>query len=755
MATESTVQHRTDGLQSSLFSSLRFMDHHKRHQKDEILSTKSPERNQDNVKPTPISSDRARSHWTSPPPLPATSRSLRSRDIRARLERYSRQTPHASEIVRYIDRGASDLDSPSDFFIQAVPTSSNREQGWRAGSQHLNGSQGKPGSLSSMNAHSRINQLQAELKLRDMEVHRLASTVALARRERDQMAEDIYKAKEENARLQSSSREVNALRQQQKELMLALKAQEREVACLRSYLGPLKPRDVGSRDSDASHGDEGRLVEQRETPGNTHTDIIVREMKTELERKAVEGSLSAQLTALQHQVESAAEEIQQHRARADAAEERAHMLQAELEAKTTIKNEEEERLGPLKRELSALRNDMKRLEVELANTVERAELAEKTLSEERERHNVRQSRFSTLMQHDAITPTSVQAAGSSTQANNMTLEEALTHQVRVLAEKLQLARAEAVAARNMAANASTVEKESEPGKEVPDVHSLVEANKELELALSHAVTELDAQSDQLTSARSELARLSSENEALLEKISRHEIEEARARSTERELLAAKERIAQLEEAVASTSCRSPSRDGASSPRERNGSSLREMVGSLRSELHERELRLAAVEEELAASRRKQAELHEQALDQAVELDELQNVVDEMEKVRDELENARHQEKEARRLVEELEDALARKASDSLEVEEPEAARRELADVVTERDQLKIVLEEKETVIMTLEGQVTMLQRALDEKASSSFRVQGHGGDVWKEESNAPGSAIGPLGLDIESWLMGS
>ena len=321
--------------------------------------------------------------------------------------------------------------------------------------------------------------------------------------------------------------------------------------------------------------------------------------------------------ALRQRAELAASEIQGQRARAEAAEDRARLAEARAGAESAATDAAEVEIRNLRQKIGPLQVDARRLASDLAAAEDRAKIAEAALIEERNR-NI--------------------GASSSQKAGDL-VEVALTAQVRALAAQLKAAKMEASTAQRELASLRA-ETQGKTTTQESATAELLSANRELEAALSTAARDLEARAAEMEEVRSTVSRLSSENAGLhaelkkrdealarqsatsLEATARADANAGQLAATNLELRTAKTQIAQLEDAMARQGPTPGSNNNAPST-STGPSPLRDIVSALREELHERELRLATVEEELAQERQRATELHRQMLDQAVELDDLQ------------------------------------------------------------------------------------------------------------------------------------
>jgi chromosome segregation ATPase len=541
--------------------------------------------------------------------------------------------------------------------------------------------------------------MQTELQLRDLEVHKLAAAAAAARKERDEQKLRADKL-EAIANLSRGSPGNGVMKSSSSPYGAAVPFYH---SPQRQHVAPSPPARISP----------ATTTSPAQPPSN-EAQIAVSELRVEAE-------------TLRQQVEMAASELQAQRARADAAEERARYAEARAGADSAAHNANESELRTLKQKLHSMENEVKRLATDLAIAEDRAGLAEASLAEGRS-NNTTNSASRGINNSAALT------------------EVALTAQIRALATQLKVAKTEAATAQQELARFKA-ETQGHAAVHEGTTASILSANRELEAALAHASQNLEIRGEELEQARGAVARLAAENAALHAALKDRDEQYAaleyrmnnnsnsegtlRANAAEKQLVAAqqelkiaKTRIADLEHAISKNS----HTKGFSSSASTGPSPLRDIVGSLRAELEDRELRLAAAEEELATERRRAGDLHRQVLDQAVEIDDLHRETHTGDDIlRKELEQAR---KEAHSAALEL--AEVRQQQESKEASRAGAIRTAEVELIK---QLREELDARESEVMELQGQLHTLV------------AMNNGGG----RGGVPGG--GGAG-EVENWLMG-
>lgn len=570
-----------------------------------------------------------------------------------------------------------------------------------------------PSSAESLAVRSRANHMQSELQLRDLEVHKLAAAAAEARKERD----------------------AQKLRADKLEAIATMRTSPCGLKVSSPYAGTNNSSTPNSARTASFYQNQ---IPQQQAQHATNSPSRSNAPTTNTSQvpsdaQAAVSELRREAETLRQQVEMAASELQGHRARADAAEERARYAEARAGAECSASEANENELRGLQQKVASMQNEVRRLATDLAIAEDRAGLAEASLAEERNRSR-----------RGGATGSN---SGSNGINNTAALTEvALTAQVRALATQLKVAKTEA-ATTQQELTALKAETQGYAAVHEGTTASILSTNRELEAALAQASQNLETRDEELEQARGAVAQLAAENAALhaalkdrdehytaleyrssnnknaqdSESYARANAVEAQLVATQQELKAAKTRIADLEHAMSKNSHHI--HGGFNSNSSTGPSPLRDIVGSLRTELEDRELRLAAAEEELATERRRAADLHRQVLDQAVEIDDLQRETHHSDDgLRKELEQAR---REAHAAAQEL--AKLRQV-DALTV--GDAGNATAAGI--ELKALREELDARESEVMALQGQLHML--------------------VSMNNSNGRGSM--GSGGEVENWLMG-
>lgn len=391
---------------------------------------------------------------------------------------------------------------------------------------------------------------------------------------------------------------VEELRQQVAKLAAAVQTRDAELLQLRTqYDDPQKAVSASDGGEAGKAASQGNPETNAQAPSVPYKEVVSMAAALDELRQEREQSMS--------QVEVIAAQMHGLRARADAAEERVRLSEARCAAIEETHKVTDGELRRLQEQHAPQQAEIRRLTSELAAAQDRAALAESTLREERTRRDA-----------------SKRDAADRSNASSLA-ETALAAQVRALAAQLQAAKGDAAAARQELRSLQGQAQGQSAAAEGATA-SLLSANRELEAALSTAADDLQARMAEVQEARATVAHLSSENAALHAALKDRATElghataaaaegrrkvdalEAQVVSLQRDLRVAQGKVVQLEDAMA----RSGGGVAGSGP-----SPLRDVVGTLRNELQDRELRLATAEEELAAERRRAAELHRQALDQ--------------------------------------------------------------------------------------------------------------------------------------------
>jgi hypothetical protein len=599
-----------------------------------------------------------------------------SSDIKARLRQLAGSSPMTATATggscrsysRHLTR--TPASSSKDFLISAAAGSGSRSSTFT------------PNSAESLASRSRANQMQAELQLRDLEVHKLAAAAAQARNERDEQ------------KMRADKLEAIAA---------ATTARGGTTASSSPYGGGTSPTPSSSFYQRLSPQQGLSSFSRTPAPPSPSPPVAPNEAQeavSELRREA---------ETLRQQVEMAASELQGQRARADAAEERARYAEACAGAESSAYEANENELRSLCQHVGSLQNEVRRLATDLAIAEDRAGLAESSLAEERKKGG--------------------KPTNNSVHNSAVLTEVALTAQVRALATQLKVARSEA-ATLQQELSMLKVEVQGHAAVQQGTTASILSTNRELEAALAESSQNLEERCGELEQTRGAVARLASENAALhaalkerderyaaLEyrfnsthnsegSILRDTTAETQLMATQQELKAAKTRIADLEHAMSKN--RSTKIDFSNTSSSTGPSPLRDIVGSLRSELEDRELRLAAAEEELATERRRANDLHRQVLDQAVEIDDMQRettlVGDGI--LRKELEQARREAHAAAIELAELkqqQQVQNQNTADDLSATKTTAADGELIRKLRED------LDSRESEVMALQGQLNMLR----------------------------------------------
>ena len=566
-------------------------------------------------------------------------------------------------------------------------------------------------------SRAHANQLQAELHLRDLEVKKLAVATAEARRERDEERQRANRLENEIQRRTSTPHKNEEEGQGHKDInhhLLSLLFQpynsnsssdSAETAQLKRHVAQLEATLKKKAEMELTVVQKNTpfsLLPPLSTSDTTTTATALESMKffsSNDDDGADEtlAELRKEANALRQQVEMAAAELQGQRARADAAEERVRLTEARVAAAESSQQASEAELRSVKQKLPPMGAELRRLAKELASAEDRAALAERSLTEERARAST--------------------GSGGGTAARSKAgavAEVALTAQVRALQSQLRAAQGAAATARQELISLRA-ETQGHASSREGATAELLCANRELAAAVAAAIDDLDSRGEELRQARAAMAQLSQENAALhaalqerTQSYSRAEAAELHVATLQQELKSTKTHLAQLEDAMARNGgCSNSNLSYSSSP-----SPLRDVVGSLRTELQDRELRLAAADEDLVSERLRAAELHRQVLDQAVEIDELQRVVHQGDGVlREDLRQARAEVKSLTEKLAAFSAGLSEAGEGGDENENRNDNTRELMQ--QERDALRRDLEEREAEVMVLQGQLHLMMTSRD------------------------------------------
>lgn len=630
---------------------------------------------------------------------PSSSLISASSDIKARLRQLAATTPITTTGVspRFYSRSTPPATAPkSTSFISAardfrIPAASGTT----------------PYSAKSLGAHSRANQMQSELQLRDLEIHKLAAAASEARKERD----------------------AQKLRADKLDAIATIKNSPCEARMSSPYAATYK-NFTRTASFYQNQSPEKQAQQASNTPSRSNAPSTTTASHVPSDAQASVSEFRKEAETLRQQVEIAANELQGQRARADAAEERARYAETRAGAESSASEASESELRSLQQKVVSMQNEVRRLATDLAIAEDRAGMAEASLAEERNRSR-------------GGGGTGSNSASKGTTNTSALTEVALTAQVRALATQLKVAKTEAATAQQEL-TAFKAETQGEAAVHEGTTASILSANRELEAALAEASHNMETRGEELEQSRGAVARLAAENAALhaalkdrdehyaalecrnsndnaqgVESNARATAAESQLAAAQQELKAAKTRIANLEHAMAKNS------GGLNSDSSTGPSPLRDIVGSLRTELEDRELRLAAAEEELATERRRAADLHRQVLDQAVEIDDLQRETHQGDDVlKKELEQAR---REAHAAAEELAE-LRQQHQDAQAV--GGAAAGNATEVEIKLKALREELDARESEVMALQGQLHML--------------------INKNNSNGRGSMGGG---EVENWLL--
>ena len=584
-------------------------------------------------------------------------------------------------------------------------------------------------------AQARASHLQAELKLQQLEISKLTAATVEARKERDvhkqraqQLAEQRqYIAHHDRPPVSSPATASPAApaadppsmssffyESQIKELVAELERKSNELD------------DMKKRTDNKSGGDG--------TKPTTHTTNSKKTV-------ALESELRMEVETLRYQVDLATSELRNQRVRADAAEERARFAESKNAAAISERQALEKEMHAMQQELHQRQHESKRLAIDVVLAQEKAALAEAKTEEER----ARRSRGG----HNNTSKT------NTASKQHVVAEAGLTAQVRALAAQLQASKSEAMAAKQQVAEL-TAQLNSQSATSQGVSATMLSQQRELECALSQAIENIEAKAREMEEVRQALARVGEENRRLHDAVQEQERQalqstqlKAKLEATQREVKSATSHIAQLEDALAKANANGngngnahswaadsqargevhDERDalGTNNRRHHGPSPLRDVVGTLRAELHDRELRLAAAEEELGQERRRAAELHRQVLDQAVEIDDLMR------------EGVREEGMEIKALREELERAQQRLAAATTMAAVPPPSSSSSSPHDNENDvevlrntisTLKEMVHARESEIMTLQGQVQVLLSSTKQTPKS----RSGGGEERREKS---------------------
>jgi hypothetical protein len=644
---------------------------------------------------------------TTPPPFSSSLVSASS-DIKARLRHLAATTP-----ITTIG-GSSQSHSRSTPLATAPMSSSlfSTSRDFRISAT----SGSTPYSAESLSAQSRANQLQSELQLRDLKVHKLAAAVAEARKERDAQK---LRADKLEAIATISNTPIGV--ENSSPYAATYSTRTRNASFYQNQI----PRKQAQQ---ASSSSPSRSNAPTRNPSQVPSDA-----------QAVVSELRKEAETLRQQVEMAASELQGQRARADAAEEKARYAEARAEAESSAFKANENEFCSLQQKVTSMQNEVRRLAKDLAIAEDRAGLAETSLAEERNRSR------------GGGGGTGSNSASKNISNSSALTEVALTAQVRALATQLKVAKSEAVTAQHEL-TALKAETQGNAAAHEGATASILSANRELEATLAQASHTIETRDEELEQAKGAVAQLAAENAALhaalkdrdehyaalerrsnndnaqgFESNARANAAEAKLAAAQQELKAAKVIIADLEHAMSKNI--QTSSGGFHSTSSTGPSPLRDIVGSLRTELEDRELRLAAAEEELATERRRAADLHRQVLDQAVEIDDLQRETHQSDDVlTKELHQARKEAHAAAQELAEWREQQQRQRQDALAVGGAATGNATEVEVELkrERDGLREELDARESEVMALQGQLHMLVNLNNSNGRGSL---GEGGEA--------------------------
>jgi chromosome segregation ATPase len=641
-----------------------------------------------------------------------------SSDIKARLRHLAATTPITTTKTGSTSRSYAHTITP----ISSSTYSATKD--FRIASTGSRTSQFTPHSAESLAARSRANQMQAELQLKDLEVHKLAAAAAEARKERD---EQKYRADKLEAIAS------NAIRS----------SPNSGVKINRSpYGGTTNSTPPPARNTGSFYQNQMPQQAQQASVQSPSSSTPAPTSAPSNEAQVAVSELRREAETLRQQVEMAASELQGQRTRADAAEERARLAEARAGAESSALESNENELRSLRQKVFSMQNEVRRLATELAIAEDRAGLAETSLAEERNRSRGGSN--------------SNNGSGNTSSSSAALTEVALTAQVRALATQLKVAKTEAATAQQELA-AFTAEAHGQSAIHEDTTASILSANRELEAALAQASQNLELRADELEQSRGAVARLAAENAALHAalkdrdeqysalmalhnnnnstsdvNVQRANVAELKLAQVQQELKSAKTRIADMEHAMS----RNSNQNNLYSNMSNGPSPLRDIVGNLRTELEDRELRLAAAEEELATERRRANDLHRQVLDQAVEIDDLQrethrgddNLRKELEQARNEAHAAAQEVAAMRQSQEDVGAAVGSRGTNiTTSTSEVELTR--------ERNRLREELDARESEVMALQGQLNML--------------------VMMNNTGGRGAGGGGGFVEVDSWLTGA
>ncbi|GAB4818420.1 hypothetical protein N2152v2_005466 [Parachlorella kessleri] len=516
---------------------------------------------------------------------------------------------------------------------------------------------------------SRVRELQAQLRLKDIEHQRTVSMAVELRKERDTLQERLEQTNGEVDRLQQRCQqaEMQRLEQEQAAAEQRETLRGREAAHHASAAALSRAHEELEAERSGAEGlrEQIRMMEtaaeqnrqealqlraamqdaNRASAGSTASlQQRLSDLSAENQQLQSQYSLSqVEVLALQRQAEGA-------EARCRHAEARCRQLESELQSAEHGGLDKDSRLEDAAQQVSALQQRVRSLTDQLSLATEQYERAQQALQQERQAN-----------QHQRVHATASQQS-----------EAALTSQMKSMAAQIQGLQREAadLKAANADLRSQLVTEKSSMQDELSSLEQhatrLQEERDQLHGTANRALRDLEAKVQQVEQQRREAKQLQADNRALQEALRQHQAEvamqsqqaaalqgqvealEVEAAQLQQQLRESKQRCAELEASLA----KSAASQGPQS------SSLRDVVGSVRSELAEKDLQLVAAAEEVAAERGHVQELQRQVLDQAMELEELQQQQSEAFSLRQQLAAARQSEAQLKKRAGELAQLLS-------------------------------------------------------------------------------------------------